>query len=80
MCLVNVLVISWYKQTILSHSKAIMRPEAIVEGEIVLLFILVTIFIQYSSPFAHVYATDAPKKFLALVEWSYSYCNFDAHY
>jgi hypothetical protein len=55
-------------------------PKAVIEGEIMLLFVLTPVLEYDGGVISHLYACDATKKFLSLIERTNSYGNFDAHY
>ena len=57
-----------------------MRPETIVKGIVMLLFLLAAPLVQHSGVVTHLYAAKTAQELLPFVEGPHAYGHFDAHY
>lgn len=79
MLLVDISVINGYEQAILLLLESIMRPEAIVEGEEMLLFIFASTLVYDGGVVFHLDARNTSEKLLSLIEGTNSNGDFDTH-
>lgn len=77
--LVDVFIGCGVHVSILTDAELVMRPETVVECEVMLFFIFLSVFIQNCSVLAHIDATDTSQKRFSLVERTYPDSNFDTH-
>lgn len=57
-----------------------MGPKTVIEGEVMLFFIFLFVFVEDGGILFHVHTTNTSEELLALIERTYSNGNFDAHY
>ena len=77
--LIDISVIDGYKESIGLLLELIMRPEGIIEGEIMLFFIFTSDLVYNSGVISHLYTCSATKKCLSLIKRTNSNGYFDTH-